>query len=61
MMLVFSSKVELRKKIVCQENIIMHYIVLRTVRTPFIFNRLTSYKQCLSFPESKFFLDHLLV
>ena len=60
-MLVFSLKVELKKKIDCQENNIIHYIVLHTVRTSFIFNRLTSYKRYLSFHESKFFLDHLEV
>ena len=46
---------------ICQSNNIMHYIVLQTVQTYVTFNSVTSYKQCLSYHESKIFLDQLVV
>ena len=60
-MLVCSFKVILGKLIVCQSNNIMHYIVLHTVQTWVTFNRLTLFTQCLSYHESKLFLDQLVV
>ena len=46
---------------ICQSNNIMHYIVLQSVQTYVTFNSVTSYNQCLSYHESKFFLDQLVV
>ena len=46
---------------ICQSNNIMHYIVLQTVQTYVTFNSVTSYKQCLSYHESKFFLVQLVL
>ena len=37
------------------------YIVLQTVQTYVTFNSVTTYKQCLSYHESKFFLVQLVV
>ena len=39
----------------------MHYNLLQTVQTLVTFNRLTSHEQCLSYHESKFFIDQLIV
>ena len=47
--------------IVSESNNIMHYIMFITVPTQSTFTRVTTYKQCLSYHESKFFLDHLVV
>ena len=60
-MLVCSFKVNLENLMICQSNSIMHYIVLQTVQTYVTFNSVTSYKQCLSYHESKFFLVQLVV
>ena len=60
-MLVCSFKVTLEKRMICQSNNIMHYIVLQSVQTYDIFNSVTSYKQCLSYHESKFFLVQMVV
>ena len=57
MMLVCSFKVTLGKKIVCQTNNIMHYIVLYTVQTYVTYFRLPTIKQCLSYNESKVVLN----
>ena len=59
-MLVCSFKVTLGKRIVCQSNNIMHYIMLQTDKTKSALTRVTTYKQCLSYHESKFFLDQLV-
>ena len=58
---VSSFNVTLGKCIVCQGNNIMHSIVLQTVHTNVTFNSITSYKQCLSYHESKFCLVQLVV
>ena len=60
-MLVCSFKVTLENLMICQSNYIMHYIVLQTVQTYVTFNSVTSYKQCLSYHESKFFLVQMVV
>ena len=39
----------------------MHYIVLQTVQTLVTINRVTSHEHCLSYHESKFFIDQLIV
>ena len=61
MILVCFFKVTLEQRIACQGNNIMHYIVFHTVKTLIILNRVTSYKQCLSYHESKLFLEQLVV
>ena len=61
MMLVCSFKVTLENLMICQSNNIMHYIVLQSVQTYVTFNSVTSYKQCLSYHKSKFFLVQLVV
>ena len=60
-MLVCSFKVNLENLMICQSNNIMHYIVLQSVQTYVTFNSVTSYKQYLSYHESKFFLVQLVV
>ena len=55
MIIVCSFKVTLGKRIVCESNNIMHYIMLKPVQTMSTFTRLTTYKQCLSYNESKIF------
>ena len=40
----------------CQGNNTMHYIVLQSVQTYVTFNTVRSYKLCLSYRESKFFV-----
>ena len=60
-MLVCSFKVTLENLMICQSNSIMHYIVLQTVQTYVTFNSVTSYKQSLSYHESKFILVQLVL
>ena len=60
-MLVCSFKVTLENLMICQSNNIMHYIVLQSVQTYVTFNSVTSYKRCLSYHESKFFLVQLVL
>ena len=39
----------------CQSNNIMHYIMLQSAPTKATFKRVTTYQQCLSYHETKFF------
>ena len=54
-------EVTLEKLMICQSNNIMHYIVLETFHTLVTLHRVTSHEQCLSYHESKFVLDQLVV
>ena len=45
----------------CQCNNIMHYNVLQSVQTYVTFNIVPSYKLCLNYHESNFFLVQLVV
>ena len=56
MILVCSFNVTLGNGMICQGNNIMHYIVLLSVHTMVTFNSVPSYKLCLNYHESKFFL-----
>ena len=51
----------LGKRIFCQSNNIKDYIMLATVTTLDTINKLRTYKQSLSYQESKIILDQLVL